>query len=132
MTTDLYRAIEQAVKSLSRNQKTWVDDNWESIVDNWAQELLHLAEDATEGMDDDCPQACDKCHKQLYESGLGDDRWAGHCESDNKNCPCTHEDETKDFELCGSCVSYDEGKMICEFCKEETPVEPDGDGSEDE
>lgn len=136
MTTDLYRAIEQAVKSLSRNQKTWVDDNWEGIVDNWAQELLHLAEGATEGMDDDCPQACDKCHKQLFESGLGDDQWIGisDCSSIHKDCPCKNEDTSKDFNLCGECGKYDDvlGMVVCEFCKEENPAEPDGDGSDDE
>jgi hypothetical protein len=42
-TEELYRVIEEVVKSLPKKQRDWVDDNWRSIVEAWADELVTLA-----------------------------------------------------------------------------------------
>ena len=42
----LYKILEDTYKELTPQQKTWVDDNWKSMMERFAEELIQSADDA--------------------------------------------------------------------------------------
>jgi len=143
-TVELYRVIEQQVQSLTKHQRRWVDDKWQSITENWANELKELAieavgdedEDEQRGTCEDCPaklsgddkgDRCQDCQEQydLLICGCCDERVenSGFGSSVNQGCcsdgACGHEPKIE--VLCGDCGTWDEEDEVwrCPDCQEE-------------
>lgn len=55
---DLYRAINDVYQKLPERQSEWVDDNWFSMVNKWADDLKESAESST---NDEQTIECGKC-----------------------------------------------------------------------
>ena len=115
MTTEqLYRVIEQQVKSLTKDQRRWVDENWQSITENWANELKELASEVVSDEEED-KLICGCCDEELRGTGFSNMVNMGCC-SDGR---CEHEPQIE--VLCGECGTWDEEDEVwrCPDCQEE-------------